>query len=220
MGERSVNYAGFFSDELQALAAARGLFAEVYELLRARGHEVEVRFEGGDKEIPQIGKLDGFTVHDGSWQPLIKFGYTTDTSYSWKKAEHWVVVEFEPGWAARATKVGGQDKLVKIVRDPKRTPNRMTPESTADFIVTYVGRVRKAYEANAEKRQRDEEREARNKARESRATAFRARPGAGRAYVYANRDSSSGELYVSLNCATDEEVAKALALLDAAFPKT
>jgi len=219
MSERKINYAAFFHDELQALAAARGLFAEVYELLRARGHEVEVRFECGEKEVPQIGTLDGFVVHNGGWEPVIKFGYTSDTSYSWKKADYWLVVEFEPGWAGRGTKVPGQDKLVKIVRDPKRTPNRMTPEAIADFVTTYVGRVRKCAEANDERRQRDAERELRNKDRESRAKALRDRQGAGRAYVYANRDSSSGELYVSF-CGSDAEVARALALLDAEFPKS
>ncbi len=213
--EKHPIYAQVYREKVQAIAAARGLFAEVYELLRAEGHEVELRpFEAKPDEIPQIHRLDGLELHDGGFRPLICFKTDSVSTYNYSQ-NHYVEVAFEPGYSYRKTP--GFDQLVTVTRNYKRTPNAMNPRSICEFVLKYARAVHKRDQANLERRARDTLKQIRVKGNEERAKELRERANKGRAYVYHSQDGHEDELHISFR-GTAEEVRQALALLDQAFP--
>jgi hypothetical protein len=213
--EKHQIYAQVYREKVQAIAAARGLFAEVYELLRAEGHEVELRpFEAKPDEVPQIHRLDGLELHDGSFRPLINFSVDSVSTYNFSQ-NHYVEVKFEPGYSYK--KLPGFDQLVTVTRNPKRTPNAMNPKSICEFVLKYARAVHKRDEANLERRAREILKQGRVKSNEERAKELRERANKGRAYVYHSQDGHEDELIVTFR-GTAEETRQALALLDQAFP--
>lgn len=212
--ERHATYAVVYRDKIQATAAARGLFAEVYELFRARGIEVELLpFLPDSAEVPQFARLDGFNVNDGGFRPLIHFA--VENSSDWNAKGFFVEVRFEPDYNIR--KVSGFDQLVTVHRNFKRTPNAMNPQSIAEFVLKYVDAARKRQSALDDNRARAVLKEIRVKANEEAARTLQKRERKGRAYVYASRDGHENELHLTLS-GTAAEVRHALSLLDAAFP--
>ncbi len=214
-GERHPVYAQAYKDKVQAVAAARGLFAEVYELLRAEGCEVELRpFAFEEFEIPQIHRLDGLELHDGGYHPLISFNIDSTPSYNFTN-HHIIEVKFEPGYGHKKTP--GFDQLVTVTRNRKRTPNAMNPKSICEFVLKYARAIHKRDEANLERRARDILKQGRVKGNEERAKELRERANKGRAYVYHSQDGHEDELIITFR-GTAEETRQALALLDNAFP--
>jgi hypothetical protein len=217
--EKHPIYATRYSDKVQAVAAARALFAEVYDLLLSLGFEVELRpFAVEKDEVPQIHRLAGLELHDGGYRPLISFNVQSTSGYDYTlKAHdaHYVEVKFEPGWGVK--KVSGFDNLVTVARNPKRTPNAMDPKSICEFILKYSTAVRRREEVNDTKRARDILKQINVKANEERAKQLREREGKGRAYVYHSQDGVENELHIQFR-GTAEEVRRALSFLDAAFP--
>ena len=212
--EKHPIYAARYQDKVQAVAAARALFAEVYELLLAQGLEVELRpFAFEKDEVPQIHRLNGLELHDGGYRPVISFNVDSVSTYP--KDVHSVEVKFEPGWGVK--KVSGFDQLVTVSRNPKRTPNGMGPKSICEFILKYAKAMRLREAANLERSAQSAVKQGRIKANEERAKALRERDGKGRAYVYHSQDGHEDELLVSFR-GTAEEVRRALSFLDAAFP--
>ncbi len=213
--EKHPVYATKYQDKVQAVAAARGLFAEVYELLLNQGLEVELRpFAFEKDEIPQIHRLNGLELHDGGYRPIISFNVDSVSTYSSKEL-HSVEVKFEPGYGTK--KVSGFDQLVTVSRNPKRTPNGMGPKSICEFILKYAKAVRLREESNLERRARDLLKQGRVKLNEERAKELRERESKGRAYVYHSQDGHEDELIITLRCSA-EEAQRALSFLDAAFP--
>lgn len=212
--EKHPIYAARYQDKVQAVAAARALFAEVYELLLAQGLEVELRpFVFEKDEVPQIHRLNGLELHDGGYRPVISFNVDSVSTYP--KDVYSVEVKFEPGWGVK--KVSGFDQLVTVSRNPKRTPNGMGPKSICEFILKYAKAMRLREAANLERTAQSAVKQGRIKANEERAKALRERDGKGRAYVYHSQDGHEDELLVSFR-GTAEEVRRALSFLDAAFP--
>jgi hypothetical protein len=152
--EKHPVYAQVYRDKVQAIAAARGLFAEVYELLRAEGHEVELRpFDLEKQEIPQIHRLDGLELNDGGYRPLISFNVANTSSYNFNynfNKNHFVEVVFLPGHSHKKTP--GFGNMVTVTRNYKRTPNAMSPKAVCEFILKYALAVNKREEARLEPR--------------------------------------------------------------------
>jgi len=216
MSERHPVYAQVYADKVQAVAAARGLFAEVYELLLARGVEVELRpFAFEKDEVPQIHRLDGFELHDGTFRPLIEFSVDSVQMAFSAKESHSVQVKYEPAWGVK--KVPGFDQLVSVTRNHKRTPNAMDPKSICEFILKYAKATRAREAANLEKRAREVLKEGRYLSNDAVAKELRDRAPKGRAWVYASKEGHEDELYIQLR-GTAAEIRQAVALLDAAFP--
>lgn len=217
--EKHPVYAVRYRDKVQAVAGARALFAEVYDLLLARGLEVELRpFAAERDEIPQIHRLGGFELHDGGYRPIISFSVESSSGYDHTlraNDSYYVEVKFEPGWGVK--KVSGFDQLVTVARNPKRTPNGMSPKAICEFILKYTAAVRKRQDVNDEKRVRDLLKQGRVKMNEERAKELRDRPRKGRAYVYHSQEGHEDELVITFR-GTAEEARQALSLLDAAFP--
>lgn len=131
--EKEKTYAIWWEHREDAGRACQALFAEVYELLKKRGHIIEVEYDG--KNLPQILSFNG---HDnGKYGKVVMFSVESDnahgayrlTSNSTKKWS--AVISYDPTWAARD--MGGRVK--KTRRDASR--GVMTVEAVADFVEKY-----------------------------------------------------------------------------------
>lgn len=212
-------YAKVYTDHFQAVSAARALFAEVYDLLLARGFEVELRpFSNEKNEVPQIHRLNGVELHDGTYRPAISFNVDSYQPSFSPTSRHQLEVKFEPPWGTK--KVHGFDQLVTVTRNQKRTPNAMGPKSICEFIVKYADAMRKRQEVNTTREAARILESARVRASEQHAKELAARPNKGRAYVYACQDKpmyGENELWLQLR-GTPEEIRRACELLDREFP--
>jgi len=218
--QRHPVYAATYTDRDKAVSAARALFAEVYDLLLKKGLEVEVRPFEPEKpdDVPQIHRLNGLELHDGSYRPLISFAVETKQPSFSPNPRYTLEVKFEPGYSYK--KVQGFDQLVTVSRNPSRTPNGMSPRSICEFVVKYADAVNKRKDANATREAARILEQARFKVNEDHAKELAARPNKGRAFVCACRDKPAygeNELWLQLR-GTPEEIRRAVELLDPEFP--
>jgi len=217
--QRHPVYAKTYADKFQAVCAARALFAEVYADLIARGLEVEVRpFANEKHEIPQIHRINGFELHDGSHRPVLSFNVDSVVGSFTLTERHTLEVKFEPSYSYK--KVAGFDQLVTVSRNPSRTPNGMGPKSITEFVLKYAEAMQKRQVALDERKAKDILKQARLNANEAHAKALRERPNKGRAYVFASRDNpvhGENEVWLQLR-GTPEEIRRACELLDREFP--
>jgi hypothetical protein len=193
--------------------AQRQLFSQVYQELRARGHDVEVWPGESSDSMFQFKAVDGYDLRS-RYTSIIEF--KRDSKYYYGKTRHYLTIEFTPqGHLVPYGRIKG--KMRCIVRDALKTPDAMSPESLADFVLKYVAKHRateEEYNRKREIRLRVEKEEEKNRAI---AMQLRDRPGAGRARVHTT-SSTDGNFSVMLNC-TQEEMVEALRLLDARFPR-
>lgn len=218
--QRHPVYAATYTDKSKAVSAARALFAEVYDLLLKKGFEVEVRPFEPEKpdDVPQIHRLNGLELHNGGYQPIISFAVETKHMSFSPNPRYSLEVKFEPGYSYKRTQ--GFDQLVTVSRNPKRTPNGMSPRSICEFVVKYADAVNKRKDANATRDAARILEQARINVNERHAKELATRPNKGRAYVFACRDKPShgeNELWLQLR-GTVEEIRRAAELLDQEFP--
>jgi hypothetical protein len=214
MKEKHPVYAARSRARTQAVAAARGLFAEVYERLVTRGHQVELRpFEAAVGEIPQIAVLDGVTLHDGGYRPVIEFAVNFD---HWSNEAYFVEVRFIPGYNLK--RVIGFNKMIEVTRSSARSPNAMTPDRTCEFVLKYTTETRKREAQRADEHAKRVVEELAHRSNEEVAKQLRERPNKGRASVFTNSVATSADKLIVQFRGTEAEVRRALELLDSAFP--
>lgn len=132
--EKQKTYAVWFEHQADATNAAKALFAEVYESLKARGHTIEVDYDG--TSLPQILSFDGFA--NGKYNRNISFSIdavnaygayrlTSNSSKKWSAS-----IEYSPTWNAK-------DYAGRSAKHNKRTASRgdMTVEGVVDFVEKY-----------------------------------------------------------------------------------
>lgn len=131
--EKEKTYAIWWEHREDAARACQALFAEVYELLKKRGHVIEVEYDG--KNLPQILS---FNEHEnGKYNKVLMFSVdsvnamgayrlTSNSTRKWSAA-----ISYEPSWAVRD--MGGRVKRTR--RDAGR--GDLSVEAVADFVEKY-----------------------------------------------------------------------------------
>lgn len=142
--KKSRSYAGTY-DSTQCVTAARSFFAEIYQLLRDKGHNVELQpFIVDSRDIPQFHAIDGVEIHS-----YIRFCFVGSSEYAWLGTLTYLIeVSFSPYYL----NVAGFAPLRTVVRNGQQTPKAMTPESMCAFILKYTHEIKKRTEALKERK--------------------------------------------------------------------